>query len=391
MNIAYILNATIPAGGATKAFLNMLNGLKAYNVHPFVVLPDAEGIYADLKSMNIPTLVLTYRPSAYPLSQTLRQKVLFPFRLIARIVMNRWVGKALDTFLVGNKIDIVHSNTGVVRIGFDAAQRVGIPHIYHIREYGDLDFGIRYFPNRDAYLRQLKMPNNYSICITKDIQRHQQLSGTNTSRVIYDGVFPAMDTMPVGAGKDYFLFAGRIEPAKGLDQLLQAYWHYVERVDSPLPLKVAGAGNGSPYYQQQLCYVNEHGLANQVEFLGECKDIALMMLHARALVIPSRNEGFGFCMPEAMQQGCLCIGRNTGGTKEQLDNALQIMDEEIALRYETTEQLTELLIEVGCHSAEHYAAYTKRAFTVVNQLYAKDVHAKKVYEFYKDILYGTNH
>lgn len=386
MNIAYILHSTAPNAGATKAFLNMLDGLSPYSVHPFVVVPDGKGVTQELKKRQIPTLITNFRSSVYPHCRTMKEKLLFLPRLVARMFVNQRATRAVRDFLRNNRIDIVHSNSGVVRIGFDAARQVGIPHIYHIREYGDLDFGVRYFPNREAFLRQLKMPNNYTICITKDVQRHQQLNGVATSCVIYDGVFPALSEMPVGTEKDYFLYAGRIEPAKGLDQLLQAYKCYVEQTDNPIPLKVAGACGQLPYYRQQVEYVNEQGLVHLVEFLGEYNDIAFLMRQARALVIPSRNEGFGFCMPEAMQQGCLCIARNTGGTKEQLDNALQMTGEEIALRYDTAEQLTEYLLGVGNHAPEDYAAYTERAFRVVNQLYTKDVHAKRVYEFYQEII-----
>ena len=114
------------------------------------------------------------------------------------------------------------------------------------------------------------------------------------------------------------------------------------------------------------------------------------MREARALIISSPFEGFGFCMPEAMQQGCLVIGRNTSGTKEQLDNALEMTGQEIALRYETTEQLAGLLSEVADNPLSHYDNYTQKAFDVVNQLYTKENHAKKVYEFYNAILNGKD-
>ena len=391
MNIAYILNATVLSGGATKAFLNMLDGLQPYGVRPFVVVPDSNGVTQVLKGKNIASFVINYRASGYPSSHTLKERMLFVPKLIVRIWLNYMATRSLVAYLNKNKIDIVHSNTGVVRIGFDAAQKVGIPHIYHIREYGDLDFGFNYFPNKKSFLRQLNALQCYSICITKDIQRHHQQQATATSRVIYDGVFGSQKEMPIVDAKDFFLFAGRIQPAKGLDQLLSAYKCYTELNAHPLPLKVAGSISDNAYYQQQIQFVKENNLSERVQLLGECDDIVSLMRQARALIIPSRNEGFGFCMPEAMQQGCLCIARNTGGTKEQLDNALEMTGREIALRYETVEQLAELLSEVASNPVSHYDDYTQNAFKVVNQLYTKEVHAKKVFEFYKDILNGKNH
>lgn len=63
-------------------------------------------------------------------------------------------------------------------------------------------------------------------------------------------------------------------------------------------------------------------IASQVVFLGMRKDIYSLMKDAMALIVPSYWEGFGFITTEAMFNGCLVIGRNTSGTKEQFDNGL---------------------------------------------------------------------
>ncbi len=386
MKVAYILSATVPNGGATKAFANLLEELEARDVHPFVVVPDGGGIAQDLAKRNVPLLVCTYRPSSYPHARTLKEKLLFLPRLLVRLLVNAKASRQVEAFLQRHEIELVHTNSGTIRIGFDAAQRVGLPHVYHIREYGALDFGIRYFPTKKVFLRQLEAKESYSICITKDVQRYFHQQKNSSSKVIYDGVFPAMPTMPSAERRNYFLYAGRIQPAKGLDQLLKAYELYVQRAEQPLLLKVAGSRTNSPYCQEQFDFVAAHHLEDRVEFLGECDDIAGTMRQARALIIPSPNEGFGFCMPEAMQQGCLCIGRNTGGTKEQLDNAVELTGKEIGLRYETVEELAELLCKVGSGQVSGEDACRQRAFSVVNQLYSRHVHAKKVYEFYEEIL-----
>jgi glycosyltransferase involved in cell wall biosynthesis len=391
MKIAYVLNASVLTGGATKAFLNMLNGLLSYGISPYVIIPDNEGVTQVLKERGIPTLVVTYRTSAYPPLRTLKERVLFIPKLIARIIVNHRATKALISFLKDNKIDIVHSNTGVVRIGFDAAQKVGIPHVYHIREYGDLDFGIHYFPNKSAFHRQLEFANNYSVCITKGIRKHHLIQESKHAHVIYDGVFEAIRELPSPGTKDFFLYAGRIQPAKGLNQLLMAYKQYARQATQPLPLKVAGSNGDNFYYQQQVRFIMENDLSENVQLLGECDNIAYLMRNARALIIPSLNEGFGFCMPEAMQQGCLCIAHNTSGTKEQLDNALEMTGQEIALRYETTEELGALLVEVASHSVDYYQSYLKQAFRVVNELYTREQNAKKVYELYQNIIDKQKH
>jgi len=387
MNIAYILNNTSESNGDTKAFLNMLNDIIAKGVRPFIITPNKEGIYHLLESNDkIRIKALNYRPCAYPRLRITIDYLYFIPKLLARLFVNHKATRQLAACLKENSIDIVHTNVGVVRIGFDAAQKNGIPHIYHIREYADR-IGIKYFPTKQSFIRQLNGNMSYSICITKAIQDyyHQSDKG-KASRVIYDGVFSRQTALPTFSSKNYFLFAGRIQPAKGLDQLLKAYSLYSMNEANPLHLKIAGSYTDSAYYRKQFKFVEEHHLTEQVEFLGNIDDIQKVMREARALIVSSPFEGFGFCMPEAMQQGCLVIGRNTSGTKEQLDNALEMTGQEIALRYETTEQLDSLLSEVANQPVSHYNALTQRAFDVVNQLYTKEDHVRNVYEYYIDIL-----
>ena len=386
MKIAYILNCTSPTNGATKAFMNMLDNLTPYGIEPFVVVPDRAGIYQELCKRKIPTLAITYRPSVYPYHNTLKQDILFFPKLAARNLANWKATKILTTWIKQNKIDLVHSNTSVIRIGFSAAQKAGIPHIYHIREFADR-IGIHYFPRRSSFTHQLNYKNSHSIYVTKAVQNHyQQCENQENSRQIYDGVFNKIAEMPTGGTKNYFLFAGRIQKAKGLHLLLVAYQKYAEQTSEPLILKVAGDVSDKKYYKKMTRFVKEHNLTHLVEFLGNCIDIATLMKNARALIISTPFEGFGLCMPEAMQQGCLVIGRNTSGTKEQLDNALAMTGREIALRYETCEQLTSLLVQVTSQPLEYYQTYIETAFNVVNELYTNEKNAKQVYDFYNDIL-----
>ena len=385
MNIAYILNSTAVTSGATKAFLNMLDGLIPKGIKPFVVVPDKDGVYEELQRRQITTLVVTYRSSAYPPLQTLRQFFLFLPKLAARLTVNLKATSILTTWLKEKQIDIVHSNTGVVRIGFDAAQRAGIPHIYHIREYAD-KIGIHYFPTKSFFESQLKRGNSYNICITKDIQEYYHQNGNRASLLIYDGVFPFISKMPNITRKNYFLFAGRIQPAKGVDFLLKAYKIYAEKAAKPLPLKIAGSHDNDYYFKNQVAFVKDCGRSELVEFLGNSKDITTLMREARALIVSSPFEGFGFCMPEAQQQGCLVIARNTSGTKEQLDNALQMTGQEIALRYLSVEELAAWLTKVAEEPQEQFRPYTELAFKVVNQLYTKEANAQQVFRFYHRII-----
>lgn len=373
-------------GGGTKSFLAMLRGLMARGVQPVIAMPDREGVYSVIKEMGIPTIIVPYFDSVYPWVRSLKDVVLFLPRIIRHRVMNYLAIRKITQALRQEGIQLIHSNVSVCSIGFWVSRRLNVPHIYHIREYGDKDFSLYHFPSRRWYYRQLRTSESYNICITRDIQRHFKQSESVASRVIYNGIQDAVEVYPQHERSDFFLFAGRLIETKGIFDLLRAYSDYFKEASNKLPLYVMGEQPNHDYYEQLVHYVKEHGLEDVVKFMGERSDISNFMSRARAIIIPSHNEGFGRCMPEAMFCGCLAIGRNTGGTREQMDNGVTLTGEEIALRYDTQEQLKQYLLMVSNNNDSYFEPYRQRAFETVNQLYSTESNVRQVYDFYQNIL-----
>lgn len=385
MKVAFILNSTIVTGGASKSFLSMLTGLMSIGVTPSVVLPGNDGLYNILKELGVKIHVLAYRESTYPpCDNAIVDGLLFIPRLLGRIYVNWRSASKLKKIFKEEKPDIVHTNVSVINIGFKAARKLGIPHIYHIREYGDLDFNRHYFPFHGSFAKQLDMQKSYSICITKDIQKHHQQTGKSTSRVIYNGIMNRKDILSSNIG-NHFLFMGRIEPAKGLDFLLKAYKEYSVKTANPLPLYIAGAPHDNSYEKYINRCIKEAHIEKNIVFLGEIQKVEPIIRNAKAIIIPSCFEGFGRVMPEAMFYGCLAIGKNTGGTKEQMDNGKDLTGEEIALSFTTIEQLAEHLLNIDKKPSKDFDSIRQRAFRTVNALYTIEAQVENVYKFYKDI------
>ena len=386
MKVGYVLNSPKALGGASKAFKSMLNGLRQRGVSPIIILPGRGQMYDELCSMGITCFITNFRPNIYPKWLSLKEKALFLPRLMVWRFLNYRARRALLKRLQHEGVALIHTNVGVVDLGFWVSRRLGVPHLYHIREYADRDFGMHYYPRKACFRKQLKADNSFSICITRDIQRHHGQTDSPRSRVIYDGIRPTMTTRPAMAWGDYFLFAGRIETTKGLDILLDAYAICQQKGWEVLPLKVAGRISEADYSERIHQFVTKQQLDHQVTFLGERSDINTLFSEARALVVPSRYEGFGLCMPEAMFSCSLVLAHDTAGTHEQLENGLRMTNTDIALRFTTAEQLALLLAEVTRSSAEKYANMVNNAFNVVNQLYTSEAHVSQVYDYYQDIL-----
>jgi len=386
MKVAYILHQTTSIGGGNKSFMEMLKGLMQKGVQPYIIMPNRDDLFHDFERMNIPTFVTTFRNNAYPDVQSWKDFLLFIPRLFARIIVNQKATNEVVQYLRDKKIDLIHTNVSVCNIGYKVARKMNLPHIYHVREYGDKDFNIHYFPSKKTLLKSLESPMSYTIFITKDIQKHFHQESKPASRVIYNGIQPRVSLLPTSENTDFFLFAGKVKPPKGLLELIIAYNRYKACVSNNLPLYVAGDTEDQAYYKKIQKFISDNHLNNDIKFLGVRKDINSLMRQAKAIIIPSWNEGFGRCMAEAMFNGCLCIGHNTGGTKEQMDNGISSTGQEIALRYNTEEQLVQLLCKVSNSDKESFLAMKERAFQTVNNLYSSEANIQSVLMFYHYIL-----
>ncbi len=100
------------------------------------------------------------------------------------------------------------------------------------------------------------------------------------------------------APAEFFLFVGSLEPGKNLS-LLRAVWLQAEAAGRPLPpLVVVGA--------RWAGVAAEGAPPPGWVFLGHVPDARLVWLYGRALALlfPSKYEGFGLPIAEAMSLGC---------------------------------------------------------------------------------------
>lgn len=387
MNVLFVTSSTTPHGGGSKSFLQMVKGLLSYGINPLIVFPDNNGLCQIMQQEGLSCIALRYpyKMSVYPKKISIRDKVLFLPKLIYTFILNNLATIQLLRITKKFQPDIIHTNVSVTAIGYYTARLFNIPHIWHIREYADLDFKLHYYPSKKCQQRRYKRSNSYTICITKEIQKHHMLNNWNNSTVVYNGIYSQKEVFYQQQKKAYFLFAGRIEQAKGIIPLIDAYAEYCLKCTSPIPLYIAGSGTNQ-YIKLVQQKIITHNIAEKVIFLGMRNDILSLYKEAKAIIVPSISEGFGRITAEAMFAGCLVIGNDVAGTKEQFDMGKTISGDEIALRYTTQDQLVRHLLDVTDNSFKIFEPLILRGSETAVQLYSTEQHAKNIYDFYKKVI-----
>jgi glycosyltransferase involved in cell wall biosynthesis len=372
MKILYLICHS-PLYGANKALLNIFDGLPS-DVEPFVVMKNHGGICEELDLRSIPYEIIPHRLSVYPLIRNFKDIILFFPRLVFTLLQNFFANKDLKELVRNIKPDIIHTNVGPDHIGFNVARYFNIPHLWHIREYQDLQFGLTPIPSNVSFKRKIK--KSKLIAITRGIYNHYEMN-TN-AKIIYDGVLSASDTRLNDSKKKYFLFVGRLEKAKGIMELINAF---IKVVSNHLEFELLICGDGEIDYVRELKDVaNKSKYSDKIKFLGFRNDINNLMYNAYALVVPSHYEGFGFITVEAMYNGCLVIGRNTAGTKEILEK------ENLGILYNNQSELIEAMTNVINLGIMKFNPMLEKAQVIAINLYSKEINAKLIYEYYKEIL-----
>ncbi len=117
------------------------------------------------------------------------------------------------------------------------------------------------------------------------------------------------------------LYVGRQDPYKNLVALIETLAAVRERCPFPVTLRVVGPDD--PRYPDARQAVVQLGLEDAVEFTGFVPDDALVAAYQNAdlLVHPSRYEGFGLQVLEAMRSGLPVVCSDGGALPEVVGDA----------------------------------------------------------------------
>ncbi len=311
-------------GGAALSFLDMIKGVsKEHEV--FVLTPHKKGFIPD----ELEKLGIWHKSSHYYWWEI--AKIGSPALDMVRLIAYKLLG--LVNYLEGYRlarlakeldIDIIHSNSSTINIGAIVSKITGIPHVWHLREFGDLDFSLVPVCKSYSLDRVINLGESSYIAISECVAKYygKYIKDSGKISVVYNGISSAYNYQK--SARDYnsdsvtFLISGNYCEEKGQIDVAHTVGRLV--LQGVTGFKVYMAGRGE--FAEVKEYLAEHGLNDYVIFCGLVDDMLALRKKCDVEIVASRTEAFGRVTVEAMRASNPVIGSATGGTTELIKDGL---------------------------------------------------------------------
>jgi glycosyltransferase involved in cell wall biosynthesis len=322
MRIAFLTHYT-ELYGANLSLLNLIDGLRRYGHSAAVICPDRGDLLEALARRDVPAAVIPFAwwSSSRPTAPAAAKRFLINLKRLPRLTqqLKEW------------QAELVYSNSSVFCVGALAAARLGLPHIWHIREFGGRDYEL--FPDAGKQIfRETILTADATLFVSHALKRAVLGRREAASAfVIYNGVAAEAvfderrrlaESLRGRRQPFTFVLVGRFRESKGQHVAIAAFAQLAKRRPDVRLLLVGGAGQtgNQDYFNQCQALVRVLGISERVEFWGYIHEPERAYLAADAGLMCSRNEAMGRVTVEAMSACRPVIGIASGGTAELIDD-----------------------------------------------------------------------
>jgi glycosyltransferase involved in cell wall biosynthesis len=319
--------------GANRSLINLIDGLRSYDVEPFVVAPYEGEITSAMRERGIPVLIAHYqywtwqRPAATGSScyQRMRGWIAWRHQANRRLLATLLALPRVIRQLHAWKVEMVHSNSSVIPIGAMASGLLRLPHVWHLREFVDLHYGMSYDWGR-LLTKRIIAGSDARIAVSRSVARYFELPGEKRRQhVVYNGVLSADKfdqtreaalQQPRKSGTFTFALVGQVHRSKGQQIAIKALAILQKQGACEVRLLLVGAGDTR--YLEKLA--RKAGVSGQVEFWGHVEEPYRAYLLSDAVLMCSKSEAMGRVTVEAMSACRPVIGFNDAGTAELIEH-----------------------------------------------------------------------
>lgn len=315
--------------GASHSLISMAKEIKKegkYN--PIIILPESGELEKKLNENDIECYVINdYRKDMWSTGLDTLQSY-HAIKIYTKLVLSpirvRNYMKEIKNILINKNIKLVHINMLTCGLVGQVAIKMGIPVVWHIREYLEEDIGAKILWPR----KRLRIINQSKrlIAISEGVKSKFQKILTPPIDVIYNGIdFSPNEIMQHEIlTNDVVKVAifGRISEKKGQFELAQVMEKLYDKKNLDYELLIYGGIQEFNYFEKIQEFIKLHGAENRIYYKGMTSHSIEVMKKIDILGICSNQEAFGRVTVEGQIAGCLVIGANSGGTKELINDGV---------------------------------------------------------------------
>lgn len=387
MKVIYVSNKG-ETGGAARSQMAMIETLvEKHGIEP-IVLTYSKGKLSELcDELGIENYPIAYEPFMIGGGSTLTIKIakrlLLPYYVLKRKMKNYLALKQCEKLVDLKQVDLVHTNTNRDDFGAILAKKYNIPHIWHIREFGDKDYEC-IFLRRNA-IKYMNSVKGCYIAISQAVKDAWIKKGLNERdiKLVYNGIDKALyDTTSFHDNKREkmrIIFTGTIYENKGQIQALKAIEQLPEEIRSSISIDFYGGG-AKAYINKLKKWCETHRISKQVRFCGFSNNLNEILPQYDVALVCSKAEGFGRVTVEHMLSGLVVIASDSGANPEI------ITSEKNGFLYESEniQSLSECIKKVYEMRFDMNQIVANARTTVLNR-FTKEINAEGVYQIYQEV------
>lgn len=367
--------------GASMSLLTLIEHLqKIHDIEFFVMLPYHGNVEQSLSDLNIRFKVIPFPRNVISTQNAgIRKRV----KDIYRYYKKRKQAKVdLKKLINEFNPDLIYTNTSVVSVGAELARELNIPHVWHIREYGTLDYNFSYLPTQSCVVRKIKTSDKI-IFVSNALKEFWVDKKNNNSVVIYNGI------SGVKANKEALHYKsgelceiamlGAITSGKGQDIAIKSLIKLRSKF-SNFRFTIYGDIIDKAYFEELKGLINNANCSDYISISPFVKDTEPIYQNLTILLNCSTNEGFGRTIIEAMSYGVPVIANKSGGPVEIISHLND------GLLYEhTVESLTEQL-ERLLTDEKLYEKISENAIKKVQDTFSVEKYINSVNDVFNTVL-----
>ena len=383
MRVLYILDpATI--GGATKAFLTFVSILKNKGVIPIVCTANRTELNNELSSMDITNFPIWHNEMITTCTHNGVGKII----CWSRRFLPYLIRDILAIIIIRQKInlkdiDIIHTNSTRSDVGFFLSKIFHKPHIIHIREFGDNDYGCK--PLNPFWKLYYNKFSHKFLCVSKAVTNHWIAKGIDPSKckLLYDGI--AYENIPESSDESKFderlrvVMSGSVLPTKGQYLAIKAIGSLPKEIKEHIFLDFIGWVTESER-NKLISLSKDVKLVNPVRFWGARNDVLQLLKNYHIGLMCSKSEGFGLVTAEFMFAKLGIIASNTGASPELIEDNICGLNFEVG-NYKSLAEKIQCYYFNGDLIVSHSIEAKKKAL----RLFKAQTNADGIYNTYIDV------